>query len=303
MRGDYRARGFTLSELLAVIGIIAVLAAILFPVFAGARESARVVHCAANLHQIGVAAQLYHQDHHGPPMSRLPVSVGPYVDTNSIFVCPKDRDSDDSYSAFFVGRYNVAKASEFVVGCPRHHRGRKAAVLCGKSKSEVGPMGAITHNATIIGAGEFVEGGVLKFADGSRVDVQDGLSVAVLTSVSSNAGLHTVVWIPDGQQGSVDVTVTPGSRFEVLTPEVVAAVRGTHFRVTVYKEGYLWASYVMVYKGEVMVTSRVKPGKALLRAGEVFSVDSSLDVRATYKADTGTVGPGPWLTADPYDGR
>jgi len=304
MRGDNNRRGFTLGELLAVIGIIAVLAAMLFPVFAGAREAARVVNCAANLHQIGVAAQLYHQDHHGPPMSPLPISVGPYVDTDSIFVCPNDRNSDDSYSAFFVGRYNVAKASEFVVGCPRHSRGHKAAVLCGRSKSEVGPMGTITHNGAVIGAGEFVEGGVLKFADGSRVDIQDGLSIAVLTSVSSNAGLHTVVWIPNGREGSVDVMVTPGSHFEVLTPEVVAAVRGTQFRVTVYRADDHWASYVMVYKGEVMATSRVKPGKALLTAGEVFDVQSSLDVRAVGKDGAAdTVGPGPWITADPHDDK
>ncbi len=302
MRGDSRDRGFTLGELLAVIGIIAVLAAMLFPVFASARESAKVVQCAANLHQIGVAAQLYHQDHHGPPMSPLPISVGPYVDTDSIFVCPNDRNSNDSYSAFFVGRYSVAKASEFVVGCPRHNRGHKGAVLCGKSKSEVGPMGAITHNGAAIGPGEFVQGGVLKFADGSRVDIQEGLSVAVLTSVSSNAGLHSVVWIPDGQEGSVDVIVTPGSHFEVLTPEVVAAVRGTQFRVTVYREGYQWASYVTVYKGEVMVNSRVKPGKALLRAGDACNVEGSLDLRAGSKdGSAGIVGPGPWITDGLYD--
>src|SRR5438876_9360749 len=57
-----RRRGFTLIELLVVIAIIAVLAAILFPVFAQAREKARAAGCTSNLKQIGTAIQMYAQD-------------------------------------------------------------------------------------------------------------------------------------------------------------------------------------------------------------------------------------------------
>jgi prepilin-type N-terminal cleavage/methylation domain-containing protein/prepilin-type processing-associated H-X9-DG protein len=56
-------KGFTLIELLVVIAIIAVLAAILFPVFAQAREKARQTVCASNLKQIGTAVLLYVQDY------------------------------------------------------------------------------------------------------------------------------------------------------------------------------------------------------------------------------------------------
>jgi prepilin-type N-terminal cleavage/methylation domain-containing protein len=55
--------GFTLIELLVVISIIAVLAAILFPVFAGAREKARQASCASNLKQLGIALQMYGSDY------------------------------------------------------------------------------------------------------------------------------------------------------------------------------------------------------------------------------------------------
>lgn len=55
--------GFTLIELLVVIAIIAILAAILFPVFAQARERARAISCISNMKQIGTATMMYTQDY------------------------------------------------------------------------------------------------------------------------------------------------------------------------------------------------------------------------------------------------
>src|SRR5437899_313405 len=60
--GD-RRQGFTLIELLVVIAIIAILAAILFPVFAQAREQARKTSCLSNMRQMGLALDMYAQSY------------------------------------------------------------------------------------------------------------------------------------------------------------------------------------------------------------------------------------------------
>jgi len=92
--------GFTLIELLVVIAIIAILAAILFPVFAQAREKARTTTCVSNLKQLGLALQMYAGDYDGTyPQTTYEVSplkihwsfvVQPYVKNVGVFVCPSD---------------------------------------------------------------------------------------------------------------------------------------------------------------------------------------------------------------------
>lgn len=99
-------RGFTLIELLVVIAIIAILAAILFPVFAQAKESAKQTTCLSNERQIGMATAMYgnDQDDRYPAWAALtpPVNGGnssyippdmqimPYTKNDRIFTCPSD---------------------------------------------------------------------------------------------------------------------------------------------------------------------------------------------------------------------
>jgi len=104
-------RGFTLIELLVVIAIIAILAAILFPVFARAREKARQASCQSNVKQLSLAVLMYNQDYDEtyPPCVTSPdFATGytafdlalPYVKNQQILLCPGDK----------VGRVNAAYA-------------------------------------------------------------------------------------------------------------------------------------------------------------------------------------------------
>ena len=82
--------GFTLIELLVVIAIIAILAAILFPVFAKAREKARQTSCTSNMKQICMAQIMYSQDYDERLTGRelWMIKLQPYVKNWQIFSCP-----------------------------------------------------------------------------------------------------------------------------------------------------------------------------------------------------------------------
>jgi prepilin-type N-terminal cleavage/methylation domain-containing protein/prepilin-type processing-associated H-X9-DG protein len=101
--------GFTLIELLVVIAIIAILAAILFPVFLAAKEASRKTTCMSNQKQLVVGLVLFAEDHKG----RLPCAfyndsatafgpgtprqwkacVRPYIRSSRVFLCPDDKDA------------------------------------------------------------------------------------------------------------------------------------------------------------------------------------------------------------------
>ncbi len=115
-----KKRGFTLIELLVVIAIIAILAAILFPVFSRARMRANTVRCISNLKQLGLAFQMYRDDNAG----RMPGvgtehdvnipnwcgeiqrwiypergSLWPYVKSTGVYVCPQDKRKEALHSS------------------------------------------------------------------------------------------------------------------------------------------------------------------------------------------------------------
>ena len=140
-------KGFTLIELLVVIAIISILAAILFPVFARARENARRASCMSNLKQIGLGLMMYVQDYDGqyfgwsygaPTSSSCPApSVGcsgytsfwapinkppmtftsihwffePYIKNSQVFYCPSFSKKQVGYAYNQILRPGIAEAA------------------------------------------------------------------------------------------------------------------------------------------------------------------------------------------------
>ena len=118
--------GFTLIELLVVIAIIAILAAILFPVFQKVRENARRTQCLSNMKQIGLALIQYNQDYdenypsgvsgaiaQGKAGIGWAGSVQPYSKSIQLFTCPDDSAKGGVYNGFAY--YAVSYAMNFYV--------------------------------------------------------------------------------------------------------------------------------------------------------------------------------------------
>lgn len=128
-------RGFTLIELLVVIAIIAILAAILFPVFAKAREKARQSSCLSNVKQMIIGVLAYAQDYDerypggltGSDSSQGPVTkstyftvakntsdiIFPYVKNTQLFTCPSSPNSASTYSCNYG--FNSALCPNFTL--------------------------------------------------------------------------------------------------------------------------------------------------------------------------------------------
>lgn len=121
-----KRRGFTLIELLVVIAIIAILAAILFPVFAKAREKARQSSCLSNIKQLGLGILQYAQDYDErfpmavaggptPPIYLFPELIDPYLKNTQIWQCPSKKDS---LNISALGKSNVGYSVDLGTAMP-----------------------------------------------------------------------------------------------------------------------------------------------------------------------------------------
>lgn len=117
-RTHHARHGFTLIELLVVIAIIAILAAILFPVFAQAREKARQIACLSHAKQIGTATMMYTQDYDEMyPSSHWGiyfVSIQPYTKNEQLWACPSHSGVYSVRPCFWWGQVGGACTSVVV---------------------------------------------------------------------------------------------------------------------------------------------------------------------------------------------
>ena len=139
-RSQRRTNGFTLIELLVVIAIIAILASLLLPALAKAKESSRTAICISNLRQIAIASMTYTLDQNGrlptfrtwlytKPADLTTGKLFPYLKSRQVYLCPTDRNEMASKSRPKWATTSAAAGGTF--GNTQHRRDYSYGMSCG----------------------------------------------------------------------------------------------------------------------------------------------------------------------------
>ncbi len=219
-------RGFTLIELLVVIAIIAILAAILFPVFAQARDKARAASCLSNCKQIAMGILQYTQDYDElfPPsrfntqandasatrFSPWSVQIYPYVKSTGVFGCPSD-----------VTRQNAVINDVPYRWCPD-----AATQLVGTQRRDITKrsMAVIDRVEAGVGASPSVVMGVNWGASHAEIDRPASMIMVAeryeARGVCHSAGVH-YKGPADYWTGTYIQSVQPGLRVQIAAPGAI----------------------------------------------------------------------------------
>lgn len=161
-----KTRAFTLIELLVVLAIISILAALLFPVFARAREAARATACVSNFRNIGLVHSLYASDYDdrfmpssyrspatGNPVNdrKWPQLVQPYLKGYSILSCPSDNAARPSVESVFHADLSLANPdARYYVLAQRTNLGYNGMYLAPFVPTGMGELVAIPVSSSVL---------------------------------------------------------------------------------------------------------------------------------------------------------
>jgi prepilin-type N-terminal cleavage/methylation domain-containing protein len=241
-----KQRAFTLIELLVVIAIIAILAAILFPVFAQAKAAAKKTAALSNIKQLGVASAMYLTDNDGvypmglgrdwwaPRDGGWTIDTQPYIKSYALLLDPSDPKSKRLWPADFTtgGNRNTALPISFAAnGAMKWDSGLNSWAVYGLMglmqdswiKRNSAAEGAVTkpaetvmfasrHNGQILwGNGLYMPGVNWWDGDGSAGQIPDGANTDV-NGVDRTVPYATngVTWNKNGHFGAVSVTTEQG---------------------------------------------------------------------------------------------
>ncbi len=254
-----KARGFTLVEVLVSVSVLIIIGLIIVGVTKHVRTYSYSAICLNNLRQISLGLASYFNDFNdypaGLPENLLKDELKKYTNDQNIFICPEDRfENQDSYSRFYVYRGSRVNDVSYVIGCPRHRHNKSAINVFSLGSTRKAIVAPVLKDTVNIVPGEVVEpGGTILLDDGSKITASSAKVMVVQSFRMDDGTLYSVIRILDGEQGSVTCDVIPGSRLEIVTPSVIAAVRGTTFIVSLSYDNGAPVTKVGVTAGEVAV--------------------------------------------------
>ena len=210
--------GVSLVEVLVVIGIVGILAAILAGAMVPMRQSARTIACMNNLRQISTALTTYYMDNRSFAASvdgSLPGLLSPYLADAKVFRCPVEGDNtNDSYSDCWSPQLPNGPDA-FMAACSNHATSfttatshssiltsldMPAAFAGGRTQSAKATR--ITWNGNPIDPGTTVTGGTLRFVDGTTVAISAGMQVlAVASFEEAQSRICSAVRVDGGSAG------------------------------------------------------------------------------------------------------
>jgi len=301
-------KGFTLIELLIVIAIIAILAAILFPVFAKAREKARQTSCLNNQRQIVTATMLYVQDHD----ETLPTASNFWGSINldkGVLKCPTASRIANGYcfnggedgggfhlSGMALGKITSPADAMLVADGTQNNiptgysTGIAGIQMLGNGHSEGDVLALTRHNGGLMIG--YVDGHVALTTKSADIDSAFYAGAPNLPAYTATGNVVFIAWDdPNGVYtgwGGAKVTTVPGS-MPITGTSCFSINAGTAGMEESY--GYDWTSDSVVLKGWYFIPS----GTTVNQMGITFTPDAGHDYGAV-------LGSGSWSGAVVYDG-
>jgi prepilin-type N-terminal cleavage/methylation domain-containing protein len=225
-----RCGGFTLIELLVVIAIIAILAAILFPVFAQAKAAAKKVQCISNGRQIGIALMMYIGDYDGIYPQEHPSTSNPIVDDANGQLESVDYGSPFDKILPYVASKDSSKTQLYI--CPSDPDPHGLALLDSQGNCQfLSPLAPPPGNLS-----SFLLNAYYLFGTSESQIIEPARSIYIAERRDNFCDVHFHPWL-----GEVE---DQGSPTDTINPIAIAYNRHTNGSNGIYAEGHAkWSNF------------------------------------------------------------